>query len=177
MSILKQNIINHIIQIEGGYVNDARDSGGETKYGITKEVARANGYQGAMVDMPRELAFDIYVDKYWDAVKASRLAALSEEIALEVVDTGINMGTRRSVLFLQRALNTLNSRGTLYADIKKDGQMGKQTLAAFGLYLAVRDESVLCKMLNCMQGAYYIELSERRAKDEAFIYGWFKNRI
>jgi len=35
----------------------------------------------------------------------------------------------------------------------------------------------LYKMLNALQGAYYIELAERREKDEDFIYGWFKHRV
>jgi len=33
MSKLKDSTINHIIFIEGGYVNDPSDSGGATKYG------------------------------------------------------------------------------------------------------------------------------------------------
>jgi len=36
---------------------------------------------------------------------------------------------------------------------------------------------VLCRALNCLQGAYYIELAERREKDERFVYGWLKNRV
>lgn len=32
-----------VIQHEGGYVNDPRDAGGETKFGITIHTARANG--------------------------------------------------------------------------------------------------------------------------------------
>jgi len=177
MSKLKENIINHIIQIEGGYVNDVNDSGGETNFGITKEVARANGYNAAMLEMPKAVAFEIYADKYWDAVRSDALVALSEAVASEVVDTGVNMDPRRAILFLQRSLNALNSIGTLYDDIEVDGQIGNATISALKSYLAVRDESVLVKMLNCMQGAFYIELSERTAKDEAFIYGWFKNRV
>ena len=44
MSLLKDDTINHIIEIEGGYVNDPNDSGGETNYGVTEKVARDNGY-------------------------------------------------------------------------------------------------------------------------------------
>jgi len=177
MSKLKENIINHIIQIEGGYVNDVNDSGGETNFGITKEAARANGYNGAMLEMSKAVAFEIYAKEYWHAVMGDALVALSEAVASEVVDTGVNMGTRRAILFLQRSLNALNSIGTLYDDVEVDGLIGNVTISALKSYLAVREESVLVKMLNCMQGAFYIELSERRAKDEAFVYGWFKSRV
>ena len=50
---LKHKIINQIIEREGGYVDDISDSGGETKYGITEEVARRYGYDGKMIDLPR----------------------------------------------------------------------------------------------------------------------------
>ena len=33
----KDEAIKNIIKIEGGYVDDPSDSGGETKYGITKK--------------------------------------------------------------------------------------------------------------------------------------------
>ena len=41
-------IIDGVIAREGGYVNDPRDAGGETNWGITKAVARANGWAGPM---------------------------------------------------------------------------------------------------------------------------------
>jgi len=31
--------------------------------------------------------------------------------------------------------------------------------------------------LNCLQGAFYVELAEKREKDERFVYGWLLNRV
>ncbi len=174
---MKKRIINEIIRVEGGHVNDPLDPGGETNFGITLAVARAAGYHGPMVEMPRDLAFEIYLAKYWDAVKGDQLASLSEAVTEEVVDTSVNMGVGRAGKFLQRALNVLNDRSRLYDDITVDGGIGPATLRALGVYLRTREEGVLVKALNCLQGAYYIELAERRAKDESFLYGWLKNRV
>lgn len=174
---MKENIINEIIRVEGGYVNDPADSGGETNFGITEAVARAHGYNGLMVDMPREVAFDIYVAKYWDAVRGDQLVQLSEVVAEEVVDTSVNMGPGRAGKFLQRALNVLNSEAKLYQDLKVDGAIGPATLTALAAYLEQRNEMVLSRALNCLQGSFYIELAERREKDERFVYGWLKNRV
>lgn len=174
---MKERIINEIIRVEGGYVNDPADSGGETNFGITEAVARANGYTGAMRDMPREVAFDIYSAKYWDAVKGDHILTLSEPVAEEVVDTSVNIGSARAGKFLQRALNSLNNESKLYPDLKVDGGIGPATLSALGMYLGSRSDFVLCRALNCLQGAYYIELAERREKDERFVYGWLKNRV
>ena len=174
---MKERIINEIIRVEGGYVNDPSDSGGETNFGITVAVVRANGYNGAMRDLPRSVAFDIYSAKYWDAVKGDGLAKLSELVAEEVVDTSVNMGPGRAGEFLQRSLNVLNNQAKLYADLVVDGAIGPATVSALRGYLGTRDEETLAKALNCLQGAYYITLAERREKDERFVYGWFKNRV
>lgn len=174
---LKTKIIDEIIRIEGGYNNDPDDSGDETNFGITKAVARSFGYAGDMIDMPREIAYFIYTDKYWDKVRGDDLGSLSPGVAAEVVDTGINMGTGRAARFLQRSLNVLNNRGKLYPDIIVDGSIGPGTLSALTSYLNVRSDTTLIKMLNCLQGAFYVDLAERREKDEKFINGWFKNRV
>lgn len=182
---MKEQIINDIIRIEGGYVNDSRDSGGETNYGITIDVAKANGYYGKMQDMPREVAFDIYAIKYWDSVRGDALIELSTNVAQKVVDTSVNMGPRRAGEFLQRALNVLiysvginldNLQGTTILDV--DGIIGPDTLEVLRIYLSRRNEDVtLIKAFNCLQGEHYIRLAEKRPKDRAFIYGWIKNRI
>ena len=174
---MKERIINQIINVEGGYVNDPADSGGETNYGITVRVARSYGYTGAMRDLPRQTAFDIYSDRYWGAVCGDQLEKLSILICEEVVDTSVNMGPGRASKFLQRALNVLNNRTKLYPDLKVDGQIGRRSLEALKLYLKYRDEQALHKALNSLQGAFYITLAERREKDERFVYGWFMNRV
>lgn len=177
MHPLKQRIIDDIINTEGGHVDNPSDSGGETNYGITKAVAVVNGYYGDMRLMPRDFAFSIYVTEYWDSLSGDSLVMLSEDIAREVIDTGVNMGIERSAKFLQRTVNVLNNYGQLYNDIDVDGDIGPATLAALVACVNLRDETVVIKALNCLQGAFYIELAERREKDEAFVYGWLKNRV
>lgn len=174
---MKQQVIDNILAAEGGYVDDPSDSGGETNFGITVAVARQFGYTGGMRDMLRGTAVRIYSEKYWDKVKADDLLALSPAVCEEVVDTGVNMGTGRAGKFLQRCLNVLNKRGSLYRDLTVDGGIGPATISALRAYLDGRDEQTLVKALNCMQGAKYIELAERREKDERFVYGWLKNRV
>lgn len=174
---LKDSIIDEIIRKEGGYVNDPADSGGATHWGITEARARQSGYVGDIRLMPRSVAVEIYTADYWDAVRGTSLAALSHAVAEEVVDTGVNMGPARAIKFLQRALNVLNVGGELYADLTVDGQAGPATIAALEAYLAKRKEEVLLTALNCLQGSAYIELAEKREKDERFVYGWLSNRV
>jgi len=177
MTFTPNTIIDEIISVEGGYTDDPADSGGKTNFGITEEVARNNGYQGHIKDMTVHFAKAVYKNRYWYPIGGDDLLDLSEAVAAEMMDTGVNMGTGRAVRFLQRSLNALNKMGTLYPDLEIDGGMGPKTLISLHDYLEAREENVLVKMLNCLQGAYYLDLSERREKDERFIYGWFKNRI
>ena len=87
------------------------------------------------------------------------------------------MGIGRAAEFLQRSLNALNNQGKLYADLVVDRDLGPSTLYALGAFMKHREEVVLYRALNCLQGAFYIELSERRQKDERFVYGWLLNRV
>jgi len=180
MGTLKEKTINKIIEIEGGYVNDPDDSGGETKFGITKATARSYGYSGDMKDLPRSLAFAIYENRYWDALMLDEIEHLSVKIADEVADTAVNLGVGRAAEFLQRSLNVLNDRERYYNDLVVDGDVGRKTIAALKSYLrvrAVQGETVLYRMLNSLQGSFYVGLGERREKDERFMFGWFLNRV
>ena len=178
---LKNKIIDKIIEIEGGYVNDPNDSGGETNYGITKRVARKYGYSGNMIDLPRSLAFEIYEKLYWDSMRLDDIEEIAgEKVAEELADTGVNMGIGRASEFLQRSLNVLNNREKDYKDLEVDGSVGGKTLSALKSFVDKRGDQgalVLYAMLNSLQGAFYITLAERREKDEKFIYGWFKSRV
>ena len=167
-------------KVEGGYVNDPNDAGGETNHGITIGVARENGYSGRMIDMTAEQAAAIRRAKYYAKPGIYLLAPISEAIATEVYDTGINMGTGTAVIFLQRALNALNRQGKDYPDIKVDGGAGPGTVAALTAYMRRNGptaEATMLKALNCLQGARYIELSEGRGQNETFTNGWMATRV
>lgn len=177
---IRDNVINKIIEIEGGYVDDPSDSGGATKYGVTVAVARANGFTGRMKDLPLDTAKSIYISKYWDSLNLDSIVEIAPDVAKEIVDTGVNMGISRAGKFFQRSLNVLNNRGVFYRDIAVDGAVGKKSILALGAFMYKRGskgEAVLVKMLNCLQGAFYVNLAEKRQKDEKFIFGWFKHRV
>lgn len=55
-----EQYLEELIKREGGYVNNPADRGGATKYGITQAVARENGWNGNMKDLPLEFAKSIY---------------------------------------------------------------------------------------------------------------------
>jgi lysozyme family protein len=168
------------LRAEGGYVNDARDAGGETNFGITKATAIANGYTGPMRDLPRALAIEIYRRRYVASPGFDKIIPLSAAIAAELVDTGVNMGPKVAAGFLQRALNSFNNRGRDYSDLAVDGRVGPATRAALDAFLRKRGkqgETVMLAALNALQGERYISMGEARQANEAFMFGWFANRV
>lgn len=166
--------------IEGDYSDDPADSGGKTRFGITEATARAHGYTGHMNAIPVATAKDIYRAGYWDAQSLDTVAMLSRPVAWELFDTGVNMGISQAGEFLQMSLNAFNRQATDYPDVEVDGDIGPATLDALEAFLRRRGadgETVLLRALNALQGAAYIELAERREKDERFVFGWFLQRV
>ncbi|WP_417621950.1 glycoside hydrolase family 108 protein [Parasphingorhabdus sp.] len=173
-------LIDAAIILEGDFSDHPADRGGPTRWGVTEAVARAHGYAGDMRHFPRKKATEIYKRKYWERPGFDRIAQLAPHIAAELFDTGINMGTGTASRFLQRALNALNRNGRDYMDIAVDGQIGSKTLASVEAFVrrrGARGEAVLLKAIEALQGARYVELSEKRPANEAFLYGWLANRI
>lgn len=177
---IKDKVINEIIRVEGGYSNNPNDSGGETMYGITAAVAKRYGWTRPMNQLPKSFAYSIYSRIYWDSLLLDQVEKIYPEVAAKLADIGVNMGVGRAGEFLQRSLNVLNNQAKFYPDITVDGLVGGRTLNALKSYYekrGMKGEEVLFRMLNCLQGAFYVSLAERRQKDESFIYGWFSNRI
>ena len=187
-------LIDAVIEREGGYVSHPADKGGPTCFGITEAVARANGYAGPMRLLPREEAAAIYLQLYWLRPRFDEIAKRSGRLAAELFDTGVNMGPAVAATFLQRALTALNRNGQDYLDLTPDGRIGPMTLFALDAFLAARGssppvglgggdqqgiggETVLLRALEALQGERYLRLAERRPANEAFLYGWLANRI
>lgn len=102
----------HIIGLEGGYVDDPRDPGGETKYGISKRAYPDVDIKALTLDQAK----GIYHRDYWDAVKADQLPW---PLSAYVFDSAVNQGVSVAILLLQKTLN-----------VKADGILGQQTLGA-----------------------------------------------
>lgn len=175
-----ETLIDEVIDREGDYVNHPADRGGPTRWGITEAVARAQGYTGDMRQLPRSKAADIYRQIYWLAPHFDQIARRAPQIAAELFDTGVNMGTATAIGFLQRALNALNRSARDFPDITVDRAIGPTTLHALDGLLRARGpraETVLLRAIEALQGERYIALAERRPSQEAFLYGWLANRI
>jgi lysozyme family protein len=175
-----QKIINDIIEREGDYSNHPADKGGPTRWGITEVVARASGYGGDMRALSRDFAVSVYTHEYINKPGFARVLGVSSAIGEEMVDTGVNMGVSLPGPWLQRILNALNQQARVFPDLVVDGELGPATISALRSVLDQRGhagELAIVRALNCLQGARYLEITEKRPANEAFFYGWLLNRV
>ncbi|MEX4263670.1 hypothetical protein MY668_04560 [Haemophilus influenzae] len=116
MSLTFQQIFDRLIGHEGGYVNDPRDPGSETNWGVTKRTAQANGYTGNMKTMMRQQAYEIYYRAFWLRYNCEQMP---DAVAYQFFDAAVNHGFGNASRMLQRAVGVLD-----------DGIIGKYSLEA-----------------------------------------------
>lgn len=176
-----EEILEELLDREGGeFTDDPKDSGGATKWGWTRRALKDMRWRGPVELLTRTEAFGLYYQRFVINSGYRHLLPISVPIMEEMVDTAVNSGEVRAGMFLQRALNALNSEQKYYPDVKVDGIVGNGTRGALIKYLEHRKdegEIILLRALNCLQGAFLLELCEARPKDERFIYGWLLNRV
>lgn len=179
---------------EGGYANDPIDAGGETYRGIARRfhpswsgwaiidsAKKDKSFPANISSGTEQITLDVlvrqfYKQNYWDNWQGNEVAALSASVASEVFDSAVNCGVQRAVSWLQTGLNVLNRNAALYLDLVVDGELGATTLGAIKTYLRNDSPVLLLKVLNVIQGAYYLEYMKKSPTQEAYARGWF-NRV
>ena len=173
-------VVGGVVAIEGGYVNDPNDAGGETNHGVTVAVARNHGYDGPMRTLPVETAKEIYADTYIREPQFDRVLAKSPAVGTKLVDIGVNAGPSRGARWFQQALNDLSRGGRDFAPVTVDGAIGAKTMAAYAALEKRRGRIKACeltmKLLEGYQTAHYTTLAKGQA-NSSFLVGWVENRI
>lgn len=104
--------ISVVMALEGGYVNDPHDPGGETKFGISK----ASYPNVDIANLTPAQAQFYYQRDYWNAINGDKLPT---PLDLYVFDAAVNQGVAKAVMMLQKI-----------AGVSQDGRLGPQTIAA-----------------------------------------------
>ena len=177
----RRYLLEYIFLVEGGYFNHPNDPGGETMYGIIKTEARANGYNGAMRDLPREVACEIYLRKYWKNNGLMKIESFI--VGLCIFDFFVNSGSRGATI-AQETVNAIYTNRTGSVQFGKsadaaglkpvavDGQMGDKTFEAINKI----PPFVFISIYNVLQEDKYEDLMRNNSKLRSFDKGW-ENRI
>lgn len=164
---------------EGGYVNDPKDAGGETIFGIARNMWKdlplwqIMDKHKAQCDVSTKdgrkkleslcLADESFVEQkdafyksqFWDKVKGDEIT--DQNVANNIYDFAVNAGTKQAVKSLQRTLG-----------ITDDGAFGSGTLAACN-----SSEARILNNNYCVaRENFYKDLVKRKPQNEKFLNGW-----
>ena len=92
-----QEAFDRLIGHEGGYSNNPKDPGGETKWGISKRSYPTL----SIISLTREDAKGIYKRDFWDRLNANNLPPA---IVFQLFDFAVNSGISTAVRYYQRTL-------------------------------------------------------------------------
>ena len=150
------DIIEVVLEHEGGYVNDPDDPGGETNFG----VAKRSHPDVDIANLTKDGAKEIYKEVYWDK---NKVESLSENLRHIYFDMCVNQGRGRAVKILQLAAN---AKG---AGLKVDGGMGPMTISAM--------DGVELQRVRAYRIKYYADLVTRKPDLEKFYFGWYRRAL
>lgn len=143
-----ERAVEFVLRFEGDYSDDHHDSGGETRYGISKRA-----YPNIDIKtLTRQQAKDIYYRDYFLRCKCNELPA---QLALILFDSAVNQGPTAAIRLLQKSLN-----------VGADGVIGPITIAA-----AFRASPSLVITEFIARRAYQYALHPEVAR---FGLGWFR---
>lgn len=158
-----QEILTNTLELEGGYSNDPVDRGGETNYGITKNVYQSwlkkhNLTPTSMKNISLEDAQKIYDEYYWQPIQGNKLPPI---LAQQLFDYAVHSGPRQAIRDLQKILG-----------VKVDGIMGPKTLSA----IQSSDPNQLAEQLLSARESFLHNLVKKLPEYKKFQKG-FLNRI
>lgn len=153
------HIIDEILRREGGFVDNAADRGGPTRYGIT--LATLQAWRGKpvtrddVVNLSEDEARQIYEQEYIVKPGFSRIPF--ERLRGLLVDCAVNHGTGWAAKALQRA-----------AGVTADGAIGPATLQA----VTGADPAVLYRKVLADRIRLYGKIISKDHSQAVFAGGW-----
>jgi len=135
--------VDLILKLEGGYVDDPRDSGGETKYGISKKSYPDEDIKNLTLQRAKE----IYRSDYWNRT-AGRVYDTAPNLATLLFDTAVNMGAGWAAQALQGLVH-----------VAQDGVIGPMTLAALQSAIDAHGENWVIVQYAALRMRRYTRLS------------------
>jgi len=148
-------LITDLLKVEGGQTDDPTDSGGRTKFGISKKAFPHLN----IFDITEDQARDIYKDRYFRGPGFDKLPA---EIQAAMFDYGVNSGPAIATKALQRVVG-----------VNADGALGPMTLAQ----VATFPPADLLLGVTRERSRMLCNLVQRRPKDVKFVEGWIMRAL
>lgn len=163
------------MKMEGGYVNDPQDPGGETYKGIARkmnskwdgwiiiDMAKQENNFPANLDSNAQLQDKIknfYEVNYWDKIQGDSIT--DQNIAESIFDFAVNAGPITSAKLAQITVGA-----------EPDGTIGPVTLQKIN----AEETRTFLALFALHKIARYVNICEKRQESKKFFYGWIKRTL
>lgn len=162
-----EDMLEALIEREGGYVNRPDDRGGETKYGITKATLEAYLKRNRHITkvsvkkLTRKLAKDIYRENYFFKPKIDQI----KDVCLQelMFDCCVLHGSRTAIRWVQKVVGA-----------KVDGFLGPKTAANINHDTETRDVGLEVSKLRVK---FLANITVRDPSQLKFLRGWINRAL
>lgn len=159
-------VITNTITLEGGYVNNPKDKGGATKFGITigsyRQFVNKNATIADLQAISSNDAKQFYKQYYF---YPNNIQKLPEGIWDMVFDMCVQHGPKNAITLLQLALNRTGQR----VDI--DGAMGQGTIDAANTAYEATPQFVRTALIS-QRITFYASILAHRPDQHIFAANW-----
>jgi lysozyme family protein len=141
------------LELEGGYVNDPNDAGGETNFGISKRTYPDLDIAGLTKDSATVIYERDFFTKYaLDTIQDIR-------VRWKVFDMAVNLGPKVAFVLAQIATAS-----------PPDGVLGARSF----ININVMNPDVMLGSLCDLQNIWYLGIVSRNPTQHKFLQGWLK---
>lgn len=167
--------IEPLLENEGLYSNDPKDSGGETVWGVSRNNfpdiplwGMVDKLKGSIYfpdnirqnDEIKKAVREFYYANFWQPIKANEIFDQTE--ANNLFDFAVNSGSKQAVKIAQRALNVID-----------DGVVGLGTLLA----LNDCDPEIFILRFKIEKIKFYCSIVDNKPEQIRFLKGWIKRAL
>ncbi|CAB1080273.1 Lysozyme (N-acetylmuramidase) family, (EC [Olavius algarvensis Delta 1 endosymbiont] len=161
-------MIDDILDREGGFVNHPADRGGPTNFGVTQATLSSWRGREASIDDVRSLtideARDIYRSRYYVGPQIDRLPNLIQPL---VFDMSINHGPGAAIEMFQ---SVLNEQGI---PCGVDGGIGDETIGCARTAVDRFGEELINFLVD-KRIQFYHQIVENKPSQSVFLKGWLR---
>lgn len=170
-----EHAFNFLIQHEGGYVNNKKDKGGATNFGVSLRFLKSAGIdinhdgevnEADILALNKEKARDVYRREWWDKYDFAKIK--NKYIAAKIFDLAVNMGSATAVKILQKSINKLAK-----PPLVVDGIMGDKTIGMLN-QLTDKIDMLLMNEIRRNAALYYMSLIQHNGDLQIFAKGWLR---
>jgi lysozyme family protein len=156
---------DYLMRDEGfKYVNDPKDSGGPTRYGITQKSYEDYVKRIVTIDEIKNMSIDeakkFYLERYWKPIRCNDLTSLP--VAVCLFDSAVLYGSMTATILAQKAASLCG------ATLKFDGLLGDKSVEALNTVKSV-------DFLGAFHGLVLARIEaviSSNPKDEVYRDGW-----